>query len=130
MAAIGPGINIPPCKTHRLVEVAEPITSALSSVSLREKLVLALKKEGYIPKLLKLFQICEELQLRQALQHLSAIMQGILWLDQAALLEVRLPQECIMDVVGCLEYGPYLAQPKWHQQLLWQTTKLKELLPI
>ncbi|XP_039941863.1 serine/threonine-protein phosphatase 4 regulatory subunit 3B-like, partial [Hirundo rustica] len=130
MAAVGPGISLPPCKIPRLAEVAELVTSALSSASRREKLALALKKEGYIPKLLEVFQVCEELQLSQALQYLSAIMQGILWLDQAAVLEVMLSQECIMDVVGCLEYGPSLAQPKWHRQLLWQTTKLKELLPI
>ncbi|XP_063274774.1 serine/threonine-protein phosphatase 4 regulatory subunit 3-like, partial [Prinia subflava] len=130
MAAIGPWINLPPCEVDRLAEVAELIISALSSASCRKKLALALKKEGYIPKLLQLFQFCEELQLSQALQHLSAIIQGILWLDQAAVLEVMLSQECIMDVVGCLEYGPSLAQPKWHRQLLWRTTKLKELPPI
>ncbi|RMB99476.1 hypothetical protein DUI87_24213 [Hirundo rustica rustica] len=130
MAAMGPGISLPPCKIPRLAEVAELVTSALSSASRREELALALKKEGYIPKLLEVFQVAEELQLSQALQYLSAIMQGILWLDQAAVLEVMLSQECIMDVVGCLEYGPSLAQPKWHRQLLWQTTKLKELLPI
>ncbi|NXQ34721.1 PP4R3 phosphatase, partial [Alaudala cheleensis] len=126
----GRGINLPPCKAHRLAEVAELITSALSSATQREKLAFALKKERYIPKLLQLFQICERFQLSQALQHLSAIMQGLLWLDQAAVLEVMLSQECIMNVVGCLEYGPSLAQPKWHRQLLQRTTKLKELLPI
>lgn len=130
MAAICPGISLPPCNVHRLAEVAELITSALSSASCREMLALALKKEGYIPKLVELFQVCEKFQLSQALQHLSAIMQGILWLDQAAVLEVMLSQECIMDVVGCLEYGPSLAQPKWRWQLLQGTTKLKELLPI
>ncbi|XP_066191680.1 serine/threonine-protein phosphatase 4 regulatory subunit 3B-like, partial [Sylvia atricapilla] len=130
MAAICPGISLPPCNVVRLAEVAELITSALSSASCREKLALALKKEGYIPKLLELFQICEELQLSQPLQHFSAIMQGILWLDQAAVLEVMLSQECIMDVAGCLKYGPSLAQPKWRWQLLQETTKLKELLSI
>ncbi|NXU38181.1 P4R3B phosphatase, partial [Drymodes brunneopygia] len=123
-------INLPPCQVYTLAEVAELITSALSSASRREKLALALKKEGYIAKLLHLFQVCEELQLSQALQHLSAIMEGILCLDQAALLEVMLSQECFMGVVGCLEYGPSLAPPKWHRHLLHRTTKLKELLPI
>ncbi|XP_066060311.1 serine/threonine-protein phosphatase 4 regulatory subunit 3B-like [Chamaea fasciata] len=130
MAAICPGISLPPCKVHRLAEVAELITSARSSASHREKLALALKNEGYIPKLLELFQVCEKSQLSRALQHLSAIMQGILWLDQGAVLEVLLSQECIMDVVRCLEYDPSLAQPKWCGQLLQETTKLKELLPI
>ncbi|NWR08521.1 PP4R3 phosphatase, partial [Paradoxornis webbianus] len=123
-------ISLPPCKVHRLAEVAELITSALFSASRREKLALALKKEGYIPKLLELFQVCEESQVSLALQHLSAIMQGILWLDQAAVLEVLLSQECIMDVVGCLEHSPSFAKPKWREQLLQGTTKLKELLPI
>ncbi|NWH87671.1 PP4R3 phosphatase, partial [Aegithalos caudatus] len=121
---------LPPCEVHRLAEVAELIISALSSASRREKLALALKEEGYIPKLLELFQVCEESQVSQALQYLSAILQGILWLDQAAVLEVMLAKECIMDVVGCLEYGPFLAQPKWHRHLLQLTTKLKEVLPI
>ncbi|NXY35671.1 PP4R3 phosphatase, partial [Pomatorhinus ruficollis] len=123
-------ISLPPCNIRRLAEVAELITSALSSSSRREELALALKKEGYIPKLLRLFQVCEKLHHSQALQHLSAIVQGILWLDQAAVLEAMLLQERIMDVVGCLEYGPSLAQPKWRWQLLQGTTKLKELLPI
>lgn len=101
MAAIGSGISLPPCTVHRLAEVAELITSALSSDSRREKLALVLKKERYIPKLLELFQACEELQLSQALQHLPAIMLGILWLGQTAVLEVMLSQECIrMMVVG------------------------------
>lgn len=130
MAASGPGISLPPCKTHRLVEVAELITSALSSASCRERPALPLKKESHTPKLLKLFQIWKGFQLRWALQHLSAMLQGILWLDQAALLEVMLSQECIMDVAARLEYGPSLAQPKWHRELLQQTTKVQELLPI
>ncbi|KAE8280805.1 Serine/threonine-protein phosphatase 4 regulatory subunit 3-B [Larimichthys crocea] len=38
--------------------------------------------------------------------------------------------DCIMDVVGCLEYDPALVQPKRHREFLTKTAKFKEVIPI
>ncbi|XP_016354382.1 serine/threonine-protein phosphatase 4 regulatory subunit 3B-like, partial [Sinocyclocheilus anshuiensis] len=48
----------------------------------------------------------------------------------ATLLEVMFSDDCIMDVVGCLEYEPALLQPKSHRQFLTETARFREVIPI
>uniref|UniRef100_A0A8C7USK6 Serine/threonine-protein phosphatase 4 regulatory subunit 3 n=1 Tax=Oncorhynchus mykiss TaxID=8022 RepID=A0A8C7USK6_ONCMY len=114
----------------RLEEIADLVTSVLSSPIRREKLALALMSEGYMKKLLQLFQVCEDLDNREGLHHLYEIVRGVLFLNKAALFEVMFSDDCIMDVVGCLEYDPALVQPKRHREFLTKTAKFKEVIPI
>uniref|UniRef100_A0A5S6KUL5 Serine/threonine-protein phosphatase 4 regulatory subunit 3 n=1 Tax=Xenopus tropicalis TaxID=8364 RepID=A0A5S6KUL5_XENTR len=123
-------IDLPTCELSKLEEIADLVTSVLSSPIRREKLALALENEGYIKKLLQLFQTCENLDNTEGLHHLYEIIRGILFLNKAALFEVMFSDECIMDVVGCLEYDPALAQPKRHREFLTKTAKFKEVIPI
>uniref|UniRef100_A0A3B3ZIL6 Serine/threonine-protein phosphatase 4 regulatory subunit 3-like central domain-containing protein n=1 Tax=Periophthalmus magnuspinnatus TaxID=409849 RepID=A0A3B3ZIL6_9GOBI len=122
--------NLPPCELGRLEEIADLVTSVLSSPIRREKLALALMTEGYIKKLLGLFRVCEDLDNREGLHHLYEIVRGVLFLNKAALFEVMFSDDCIMDVVGCLEYDPALVQPKRHREFLTKTAKFKEVIPI
>ncbi|XP_045150007.1 serine/threonine-protein phosphatase 4 regulatory subunit 3B isoform X4 [Echinops telfairi] len=123
-------IDLPTCELNKLEEIADLVTSVLSSPIRREKLALALENEGYIKNLLRLFQACENLENTEGLHHLYEIMRGILFLNKATLFEVMFSDECIMDVVGCLEYDPALAQPKRHREFLTKTAKFKEVIPI
>nr|XP_060610582.1 serine/threonine-protein phosphatase 4 regulatory subunit 3B isoform X1 [Anolis sagrei ordinatus] len=123
-------IDLPTCELNRLEEIADLVTSVLSSPIRREKLALALENEGYIKKLLQLFQLCENVENTEGLHHLYEIIRGILFLNKATLFEVMFSDECIMDVVGCLEYDPALAQPKRHREFLTKTAKFKEVIPI
>ncbi|KFO18493.1 Serine/threonine-protein phosphatase 4 regulatory subunit 3 [Fukomys damarensis] len=123
-------IDLPTCELSKLEEIADLVTSVLSSPVRREKLALALENEGYIKKLLQLFQACENLENTEGLHHLYEIIRGILFLNKATLFEVMFSDECIMDVVGCLEYDPALAQPKRHREFLTKTAKFKEVIPI
>ncbi|XP_021101959.1 serine/threonine-protein phosphatase 4 regulatory subunit 3B isoform X5 [Heterocephalus glaber] len=123
-------IDLPTCEINKLEEIADLVTSVLSSPIRREKLALALENEGYIKKLLQLFQACENLENTEGLHHLYEIIRGILFLNKATLFEVMFSDECIMDVVGCLEYDPALAQPKRHREFLTKTAKFKEVIPI
>ncbi|PIO33131.1 hypothetical protein AB205_0221460, partial [Aquarana catesbeiana] len=123
-------IDLPDCELGKLEEIADLVTSVLSSPIRREKLALALENEGYIKKLLQLFQTCENLDNTEGLHHLYEIIRGILFLNKATLFEVMFSDECIMDVVGCLEYDPALAQPKRHREFLTKTAKFKEVIPI
>ncbi|GAB1295875.1 Serine/threonine-protein phosphatase 4 regulatory subunit 3B [Apodemus speciosus] len=123
-------IDLPACELSKLEEIADLVTSVLSSPIRREKLALALENEGYIKKLLQLFQACENLENTEGLHHLYEIIRGILFLNKATLFEVMFSDECIMDVVGCLEYDPALAQPKRHREFLTKTAKFKEVIPI
>lgn len=121
---------LPTCELHRLGEIAELVASARLSRIRKKKLALALKNEGYIPKLLQLFQVCESVKNTEGLHLLFEIVRGILYLDKAILFEVMFSDEYILDVVGCLEYDPCLAQPGWHRDFLTKTAKLQEVIPI
>ncbi|XP_024916388.1 serine/threonine-protein phosphatase 4 regulatory subunit 3B isoform X1 [Cynoglossus semilaevis] len=123
-------VELPPCELGRLEEIADLVTSVLSSPIRREKLALALMNEDYIKKLLGLFRVCEDLDNREGLHHLYEIVRGVLFLNKAALFEVMFSDDCIMDVVGCLEYDPALVQPKRHREFLTKTAKFKEVIPI
>ncbi|XP_063047512.1 serine/threonine-protein phosphatase 4 regulatory subunit 3-like isoform X3 [Engraulis encrasicolus] len=123
-------VELPPCELARLEEIADLVTSVLSSPIRREKLALALMSEGYIKKLLQLFRTCEDLEDLEGLHHLYEIVRGVLFLNKAALFEVMFSDDCIMDVVGCLEYDPALVQPKRHREFLTKTAKFKEVVPI
>ncbi|XP_041108969.1 serine/threonine-protein phosphatase 4 regulatory subunit 3 isoform X3 [Polyodon spathula] len=123
-------VDLPPCELNKLEEIADLVTSVLSSPIRREKLALALMNEAYIKKLLQLFQVCEDLENTEGLHHLYEIIRGVLFLNKAALFEVMFSDDCIMDVVGCLEYDPALVQPKKHREFLTKTAKFKEVIPI
>ncbi|XP_036397756.1 serine/threonine-protein phosphatase 4 regulatory subunit 3-like [Megalops cyprinoides] len=125
-----PGLELPPCELSRLEEVAELVASSLPSPLRREKLALAVENEGYIRKLLELFHVCEDLENREGLHHLYDIIKGIFLLNRTALFEVMFSEECIMDVIGCLEFDPSLPQPRRHREFLTKTAKFKEVIPI
>ncbi|XP_077586543.1 serine/threonine-protein phosphatase 4 regulatory subunit 3B isoform X2 [Stigmatopora nigra] len=123
-------VELPPCELSHLEEIADLVTSVLSSPFRREKLALALMSEAYLKKLLGLFRVCEDLDNREGLHHLYEIVRGVLFLNKAALFDVMFSDDCIMDVVGCLEYDPALVQPKRHREFLTKTAKFKEVIPI
>ncbi|KAG7465788.1 hypothetical protein MATL_G00157310 [Megalops atlanticus] len=125
-----PGLELPPCELSRLDEVAELVASSLPSPLRREKLALAVENEGYIRKLLELFHVCEDLENQEGLHHLYDIIKGIFLLNRTALFEVMFSEECIMDVIGCLEFDPSLPQPRRHREFLTKTAKFKEVIPI
>lgn len=125
-----PGLELPSCELNRLEEIAELVASSLPSPLRREKLALALENEGYIKKLLEIFHVCEDLENTEGLHHLYEIIKGIFLLNRTALFEVMFSEECIMDVIGCLEYDPSLSQSRKHREFLTKTAKFKEVIPI
>uniref|UniRef100_H3CPT6 Serine/threonine-protein phosphatase 4 regulatory subunit 3 n=1 Tax=Tetraodon nigroviridis TaxID=99883 RepID=H3CPT6_TETNG len=118
-------VELPPCELSRLEEIADLVTSVLSSPIRREKLALALVSEGYIKKLLGLFRVCEDLDNREGLHHLYEIVRGVLFLNKASpLMTVSMDRVWV-----CLEYDA-LVQPKHHREFLTKTAKFKEVIPI
>ncbi|XP_050170936.1 serine/threonine-protein phosphatase 4 regulatory subunit 3-like [Myiozetetes cayanensis] len=130
MSASIPSMELPSCELPRLEEMADLVSSVGRSRVDKEKLALALKEEGYIPKLLQLFQVCENVKDTESLHLLFHIVRGILYLDEEVVFEVMFSDDCILDVAGCLEYDPSLAQPARHREFLMKTAKRQEVLPI
>ncbi|XP_068819361.1 serine/threonine-protein phosphatase 4 regulatory subunit 3-B-like [Capricornis sumatraensis] len=123
-------LELPNCELGKLDQIAHLVASVLISPMHKEKLALLVGNEDFIKKLLQLFHTCEDLQDTEGLQNLHDIVKGMLFLNQASLLEILFSDKYIMDVVGCLEYDPALAQPKRHREFLTQKVKFKEVIPI
>ncbi|XP_039574767.1 serine/threonine-protein phosphatase 4 regulatory subunit 3B-like [Passer montanus] len=123
-------IDLPACELHSLGELAELMSSVHVSLICTKKLTLALKNEGYIPKLLQLFQVCESAKDTESLHLLFEIMKGILCLDKTILFKVMFSDEYILGVIGCLEYDPRLAQPGRYREFLTKKEKLQDVIPV
>ncbi|MXQ98923.1 hypothetical protein E5288_WYG018525 [Bos mutus] len=123
-------LELPNCELGKLDQIAHLVTSVLTSPLHKEKLALLVGNEDFIKQLLQLFHTCEDLEDTEGLQNLHDIVKGMLFLNQASLLEILVSDKYIMDVVGCLEYDPALAQPKRHREFLTQKVKFKEVIPI
>ncbi|XP_008824721.2 protein PPP4R3C-like, partial [Nannospalax galili] len=123
-------VEMPKCERNALEKIANLLISVFDTPKYVRKLALMLENEDYIKKLLKLFHTCENQQDTEGLHYLYTIVRGILFLNKISLFNIMFSDECIMDVVGCLEYNPDLAQPIRHREFLTQTVKFKEVIPI
>jgi protein phosphatase 4 regulatory subunit 3 len=64
------------------------------------------------------------------LQQLFSIMKSILMLNRNALYEVLFSDECIEDVLGCLEWDPTGTRPKRHREYIRDIARFKEVIPL
>ncbi|CAL1546883.1 unnamed protein product [Lymnaea stagnalis] len=130
MPDAAPPIELPPCETSKLEEIAELFSSVLPSPIRREKLAVAIEAESYIRKLVDLFHMCEDLENIDGLHHLYEIFKSIFLLNKNALFEIMFSDDIIFDIIGILEYDPTLSTPTKHREYLRNTAKFKEVVPM
>ncbi|ERE65140.1 protein PPP4R3C [Cricetulus griseus] len=118
------------CENSTLEHIAHLFNFVQESPSFKERLAFLLENEDYIKKLLHIFHICEDQQNMEGLYFLYFIIRGILFLNNMRLYEIMFSDECIMDVLGCLEYDPILDQPYRHREFICVNAKFKEVMPI
>lgn len=125
-----PPVELPAAELTRLEDISKVISDNLLSAPRKEKLTMALEADNYIRKLLNVFHMCEDLDNIEGLHHLYEIFKSIFLLNQNTLLETMFAEDTILDVVGCLEYDPGVAQPKRHREYLRVLAKFREAIPI
>ena len=86
--------------------------------------------EGYIPRLLQLFRLCEDLENTADLHKLYEIFKSIFLMNKNCLFEIMFNDEHIFDVIGALEYNPYLPQRIKHREFLQKQAAFKEVIPF
>ncbi|XP_040599883.1 protein PPP4R3C-like [Mesocricetus auratus] len=118
------------CENSTLGQIAQLFNFVEESPNYKGRLAILLKNEDYIKKLLQVFHICEDQQNMEGLYFLYFIIRGILFLNNTRLYDIMFADECIMDVLGCLEYDPVLDQPYRHREFLTENAKLKEVIPL
>ena len=123
-------IELPPCELIKLEDILELVTTAVTSLPHREDLALAMERKAYIPKLLELFHICEDLENSNGLHNLYNIFRTLFLINNVSLLDVMFLEENIVSVVGCLEYDPGKSSPTRHRNYLAQVSTHREVVPF
>ncbi|CAH6784740.1 protein PPP4R3C [Phodopus roborovskii] len=118
------------CENSTLEHIADLFNFVEESPCYKERLALLLENEDYIKKLLQIFHICENQKNMEGLYYLYIIVRGMLFLNNMPLYKILFSDECIMDVLGCLEYDPILDHPYRHREFLTKNAKFKEVMPI
>ena len=123
-------IELPLCELGKLEEIFDIVTTAIPSPLHRESLVQAMEKESYIPKLLELFHVCEDLENTTGLHHIYNIFRTLFLINKTSLLSIMFQEEHIVSVVGCLEHNPSKPEPVRHREYLAQVAKHREVIPF
>lgn len=122
-------IQLPPCELSKLDEICELVTSSLPTPAKQEALVLAIEHESYIPKLIELFHMCEDLENMEGLHTLFNIVRTFFFLNKISLLQLMFADSVIDDIIGCLEYDPNKPQAR-HREYMSKISQHKEVIPF
>lgn len=134
--SIATPIDLPPCELSKLEEIMQivkcPLAAPLQRENRvqRESLIQAIKQQDYIPKLIELFHMCEDLGNLDGLYHLHEIFRTFFALNRDTLLHMMLQPSLIMDVIGCLEYNPSSKNQAHHREYIKSKALFKEIIPF
>ncbi|XP_057829704.2 uncharacterized protein LOC131040764 isoform X3 [Cryptomeria japonica] len=91
---------------------------------------LIVQDHAFLPKLLELFKIYEDLENTDGLHLIFKIVKGIIMLNSSQIFEKIFSDEYIMDIVGALEYDPEILCRQEHRAFLREQVVFKEAVPI
>ncbi|GAB7339990.1 hypothetical protein MBLNU457_6500t2 [Dothideomycetes sp. NU457] len=126
-------IMLPNPELGNLHEVENIMRSASATHPGREALVkfIMSPESLYIPKLIPLVEMAEDLEDLTDLHRLCNIMKTLILLNDTAIIELVVRDEVILGVVGALEYDPDFPSHKAnHRQYLSDESKFKEVVKI
>ncbi|KAL8285514.1 hypothetical protein RB597_002535 [Gaeumannomyces tritici] len=124
-------ISLPPPDLASLAELEQSIRIMSSSATGREALTKCIIMEDYIARLIPLVEMAEDLESLADLHRLCNIMKSILLLNDTGIIEHAVSDECVLGVVGALEYDPDFPSHKAnHRQWLSNQGRYKEVVKI
>ncbi|KAF3767871.1 hypothetical protein M406DRAFT_345668 [Cryphonectria parasitica EP155] len=128
---ISTAIQLPPAELGALSDLEQAIRTISSSTGGRDALAKLIMHEDYIGKLIPLVEMAEDLESLQDLHRLCNIMKIILLLNDTTIIEHAVSDECVVGVVGALEYDPDFPQHKAnHRHWLNKQGRYKEVIRI
>lgn len=128
---VGTTITLPTAELGNLQEVESSIRIMSATANGREALTKAIMNGDYISTLIPLVSMAEDLESLQDLHRLCNIMKQIILLNDTTIIEHAVSDECILGVVGALEYDPDFPSHKAnHRQWLNSQGRYKEVVPI
>lgn len=124
-------INLPAPEMGNLTEIENAIRSLNTTGNGRDALAKYIYSESYIPKLIQLVEMAEDLESLDDLHRLCNIMKMIILLNDTTIIEQAVSDECMIGVVGALEYDPDFPTHKAnHRQWLGDPGRYKEVVAI
>jgi protein phosphatase-4 regulatory subunit 3 len=102
-----------------------------STANGRDALAKSIMADDYISRLIPLVEMAEDLESLQDLHRLCNIMKTIILLNDTSIIEHAVSDECVLGVVGALEYDPDFPSHKAnHRHWLDNKGRYKEVVPI
>lgn len=127
----GNPIILPHPDLGNLHEVENHMRAANGNIGGREALAKFILQDKYIPKLIPLVEMAEDLESIQDLHRLCSIMKMLILLNDNAIVEYVVTDDVVLGVVGALEYDPDFPLHKAnHRQYLSDESKFKEVVKI
>ncbi|KAH7346947.1 component of IIS longevity pathway SMK-1-domain-containing protein [Pyrenochaeta sp. MPI-SDFR-AT-0127] len=124
-------ILLPNPDLGNLHEIENHMRAANSTPGGREALAKFILAQDYIPKLIPLVDMAEDLESVSDLHRLCSIMKMLILLNDTSIIEYVVTDSVVLGVVGALEYDPDFPLHKAnHRQYLADESKFKEVVRI
>ncbi|KFA77926.1 hypothetical protein S40288_02499 [Stachybotrys chartarum IBT 40288] len=124
-------ISLPTADLGHLAEIESTMRQMNNTPHGRDALAKFIMADDYISKLIPLVEMAEDLESLADLHRLCNIMKLILLLNDTSIIEHAVSDECVLGVVGALEYDPDFPSHKAnHRHWLDNQGRYKEVVPI
>jgi len=124
-------IQLPPAELGNLPDLEQTMRLMSSTANGRDALAKFIMNDSYIPKLIPLVEMAEDLESITDLHLLCHIMKMIILLNDTQIIEHAVSDDCVLGVVGALEYDPDFPSHKAnHRQWLNNQGRYKEVVRI
>ncbi|KAI1498919.1 component of IIS longevity pathway SMK-1-domain-containing protein [Biscogniauxia marginata] len=124
-------ISLPQASIANLPEIESQMRMMSGSVNGRDALTKYVLTEDYIGKLIPIVSDAEDLESLHDLHRLCNIIKIIILLTDTSIIEHAVSDECVIGVVGALEYDPDFPSHKAnHRQWLEDEGRYKEVVRI
>jgi protein phosphatase-4 regulatory subunit 3 len=124
-------IMLPPPDLGNLPAIENHMRAANATPGGREALAKFILSQDYIPKLIPLVEMAEDLESASDLHRLCSIMKMLILLNDTSIIEYVVTDDVVLGVVGALEYDPDFPLHKAnHRQYLSDESKFKEVVKI
>lgn len=128
---VPPTITLPAAELGNLQEIESSMRIMSSTANGRDALAKSIMADDYISKLIPLVEMAEDLESLHDLHRLCNIMKTVILLNDTSIIEHAVSDECVLGVVGALEYDPDFPGHKAnHRHWLDNKSRYKEVVPI
>ncbi|KAI8071348.1 component of IIS longevity pathway SMK-1-domain-containing protein, partial [Gongronella butleri] len=122
--------TLPAPELGNLAQIATLLQNVVT-IDEKEKIAAYILDSDYLPKLVNLFESCEDLESTEDLHTLYTIMKSLIMFNSNKLVETIIKDEHIMNVAGMLEYKPDRPHEKAnYREVLLAQANMELVVPL